>query len=68
MSRNGRAPDDEYGTGSDDVGDEFKAVVEQYENRADQCTIYPVDASEFERTTTWITARDGSYFALQNCR
>lgn len=62
------ATGDEPEPGESGVEDVFRAVVEQYEDRPDQCTIYATAASDLERMTTWITAREGSYFPLDNCR
>lgn len=45
-----------------EVAFEVRAIVESYDNRPDQCTLYPVTVSEDdERLTTWITAESGSF-------
>jgi hypothetical protein len=68
MSSDSRSPRDDRDPAGDESELRFKAVVEEYEDRPDQCTIYPAREGQFERMTTWITARDGSYFSLENCR
>jgi hypothetical protein len=43
--------------------------VEQYDDAPDECTIFPRRASsEFPRTTTWLTAQEGSYCSLEESR
>lgn len=42
----------------------FEATVVSYEDAPDECTIYPTDVSGDRRTTTWITAKEGSFFSL----
>jgi hypothetical protein len=43
--------------------------VEQYEDAPDECTIFPRTASsEFPRTTSWVTAKEGSYRSLEDVR
>lgn len=61
------------GTGWRDSGDEptdgeFRAIVERYQNAENQCTIFPADADESERTTTWITAKSPSFVDLREYR
>lgn len=34
-------------------------------NRPTECTISPVDADDFERMTTWITAEEGSFVSVE---
>lgn len=46
----------------------FRAVVEEYDDRADQCTIYPRETAGIDRMSTWITAREGSYVRLDEMR
>lgn len=46
----------------------LEAVVERYDGRSDQCTIYPADAEEMERMTTWITAEDPAFVAVSQLR
>lgn len=43
------------------------AVVHHDDGRA-ECTIYPIDADETEIVTTWITADDGAFVALDEMR
>lgn len=43
----------------------LRATVVEYDDAPDECTMYPEDASEWERMTTWITAREGSFVDLE---
>jgi len=52
------------GTDRTTEGAEYRAIVERYDTRPNQCTIFRSDLPESDRTTTWITAHDGSYVAL----
>lgn len=38
--------------------------IVEFEDRPSECTIFPSDASETERLTTWMTAKEGSYVRL----
>jgi hypothetical protein len=43
--------------------------VEQYDDAPDECTIFPRTASsDLPRTTTWLTALEGSYCSLEERR
>lgn len=44
------------------------ATVQHSSDRPDECTIYPAAVDPARRTTTWITAIEGSFLALQDCR
>jgi len=44
------------------------ATVVEYENEPNECTIHPIDPPTEDRTTAWISAREGSYVELQRCR
>jgi hypothetical protein len=46
----------------------YRAVVEAYEDRPDQCTIFPREAAGIDRMSTWITAREGSYVSIEKMR
>jgi hypothetical protein len=46
------------------VLESFEATVVRYEDAPDECTIYPTDVSGHRRTTTWITAKEGSFCSL----
>jgi hypothetical protein len=46
----------------------FDAVVVQYDNIPDECTVYPADVEEDRQTTVWITAQEGSYFPASAMR
>jgi hypothetical protein len=43
------------------------AIVER-DDGLDELTISPADVEGFERMTTWITAREGSYVSLEEMR
>lgn len=47
---------------------DFRAIVERYQNAANQCTIFPADADRTEQMTTWITAKSPSYVDLREHR
>lgn len=57
-SRADRLPDDSYLT----------ATVVEYEDEPDQCTIHPENVPEGQRTKEWISAKEGSYFILEDLR
>lgn len=44
--------------------DRLVATVVQYEKVPDECTIHPLDATDEELMTSWITALEGSFVAL----
>ncbi|GGJ07268.1 hypothetical protein GCM10008995_16410 [Halobellus salinus] len=44
------------------------ARIESYDDDPDECTIYPADATAADLTTTWITAREGSFTRLDDMR
>ena len=44
------------------------STVVEYDDEADECTIYPLAADEEERMTTWISAKQESYVSLQEMR
>ncbi|RLM54023.1 hypothetical protein DVK02_11390 [Halobellus sp. Atlit-31R] len=46
----------------------LRATVVEYQHRPDECTIHPVDPPDRNRTTAWITAKEGSYVALATAR
>lgn len=43
------------------AGREYRAIVERYDTRPNQCTIFSSDGSD---TTTWVSAREGSFVSL----
>lgn len=57
---------DQRGTGTDDY--ELVSVVVEYDERPDQCTIYPADANEMERMSSWISADTDCYLDLHAVR
>lgn len=38
------------------------------QNHPAECTIFPPDATDFERLTAWITAKEGSFVSLEDKR
>ncbi|WP_049985929.1 DUF7511 domain-containing protein [Halobellus rufus] len=46
----------------------LRATIVEYENAPNECTIHPLDPPDSNRTTEWITAREGSYLHLRDCR
>ncbi|MUV88615.1 hypothetical protein GJ629_00845 [Halapricum sp. CBA1109] len=44
------------------------AAVVEYEDAPDECTIYATDADADCRTTTWLSAQEGSYCAARAMR
>ncbi|MBB6647015.1 DUF7511 domain-containing protein [Halobellus ruber] len=44
------------------------ARIEPYEDAPDECTIYPANATADALTTTWISAREGSFVRLDAMR
>ncbi|WP_142860359.1 DUF7511 domain-containing protein [Salinigranum halophilum] len=51
-----------------DDGTEYAAIVVPAEDRPDECTIFPVDVGEAELVTTWASAAEGSFVALDEMR
>jgi len=45
-----------------------RAVIEEYDDAPDECTIFPCSAKAESVTTEWITAREGSFVALADVR
>ncbi|WP_422656516.1 DUF7511 domain-containing protein [Natronomonas sp.] len=39
----------------------LESVVVDYDDAPSECTIYPADSDIEERTTAWITAKEGSF-------
>lgn len=46
----------------------YRAKVVTYEDSPDECTIAPKYPPEDGMTTTWITAREGSFCSVQSRR
>lgn len=44
------------------------ALIEEYEDAPDECTILPRVDSQPVSKATWVTAREGSYLALEDAR
>ncbi len=58
----------QHGNEMRDCGQPLQAIVEKYEERPDQCTIFPSQTDGVERMSTWITATEGSFVDLQTIR
>ncbi|WP_418286686.1 DUF7511 domain-containing protein [Halorubrum sp. DTA46] len=39
----------------------LQGTVVRYDDRPDECTLHPRDPTDQERTTAWITAKQGAY-------
>ncbi|MFB6151456.1 MAG: hypothetical protein ABEJ40_06590 [Haloarculaceae archaeon] len=62
-------PDGEPGRDRwDDGHTGYRAIIERYENAPDQCTIFPADAADDERTVSWISAENPAFVDLRSCR
>jgi len=57
---------EQRGTGTDDY--DLVSVVVEYEERPNQCTIYPSESTEIERMSTWISADIDCYVDLDAVR
>lgn len=44
------------------------ACVQADADGPDECTIYPAAVDPERRTTTWISAKEGSFLAIEDCR
>ncbi|MFB6097481.1 MAG: hypothetical protein ABEJ74_08845 [Haloferacaceae archaeon] len=49
-------------------GPALRAVVTEYGDHPDECTLYPTDATEAELVTTWITAEGDAFVDLEAVR
>jgi hypothetical protein len=47
---------------------ELDSVVVNYEDSPDQRTMYPKEASGVDRMSTWLTADDAEFVALESFR
>jgi hypothetical protein len=52
----------------DDSTPALAAEVVVSQDRPAECTLFPPEADDFERMTTWITAREGSFVSLDDVR
>jgi len=43
------------------------ATVVRNGDAPDECTLHPANPTTKERTTVWITAKEGSYLSLSSC-
>lgn len=46
----------------------LEGTIVRYDDGPDECTLHPTDLSERERTTAWITAKEGSYVSASAWR
>ena len=47
---------------------ELVATVVEYDNVPDECTIHPLNASDEDLMTRWITALEGDFVSLEAAR
>ncbi|UPW01416.1 hypothetical protein M0R88_04765 [Halorussus gelatinilyticus] len=47
---------------------DLRAVVEERDDRPDECTLYPPDADDEALVAEWITAEEGSFVDLDEMR
>jgi hypothetical protein len=47
---------------------ELRSVVVDYEVGSNRCTLYPVDVTDEERLTHWLTADEDAFAALDEWR
>lgn len=52
----------------EDLTPMLAAEIVVSQNRPAECTIFPPDATDFDRLTTWITAKEGSFISLEDMR
>lgn len=58
----------QHGNGQEVSAQQLQAIVEKYEDRPDQCTIFPSANEGVERMSTWVTASEGSFVDIQTMR
>ena len=51
-----------------DDGEQLVATVVAYDDAPDECTLYPVGATEQALLTCWISAESGSFVSLPDAR
>lgn len=51
-----------------DDGSEYASIVVPADDHPAECTIFPVGVAEAELVTTWLSAEDGSFVALDDMR
>ncbi|MFC4450898.1 DUF7511 domain-containing protein [Halorussus aquaticus] len=47
---------------------DLNAVVVERDSGSDECTLYPMEASDEALVTEWMTAEEGSYVRLDEMR
>lgn len=47
---------------------QFVATVVQYDKVPDECTIHPLDATDEELMTCWVSALEGSFVSIEDAR
>jgi hypothetical protein len=43
---------------------DYRAIVEQYDDEPDQCTIFPVETEDMDRSSSWVTAKAPGFVDL----
>jgi len=46
----------------------LRARIVRYDTAPDELTLYPADVTDGRRATTWISAQEGSFVALEDRR
>jgi hypothetical protein len=54
--------------GAPEPPEAYAAVVVPSDDEPDECTVFPVEASDEELVTTWISAAEGSFVSLDEMR
>lgn len=47
---------------------ELRAIIEEYDDERDECTVFPDDLDGGKNTTVWISAKSGSFVSLAERR
>lgn len=48
--------------------DALRAIVVEYDDAPDECTVYPAGATGDALVTRWVTAREGSFVTRHDAR
>jgi hypothetical protein len=46
----------------------IEGTIVRYDDEPDECTLHPAEPTPREYTTTWITAKEGSYVSVMAWR
>lgn len=53
---------------ADGESGQIESIIERYNERPDQCTIFDPQGHDTNGYSAWITAKEGSYVDLNFCR